>query len=256
MNSVSCVTLAFNTPDQVTGAVERLYAQNKVDFTHYVFDLGFPLEEGDVIPEDIESAKKNNTEKLKKLCWLYGSHYLKIDNVGVQQNWSRAIDIIQPDDSDVIIGCDPDEVVLDNGWVNAMTRVCRNSNFALASLAQVGVIETIKEDFYTKELFNDIVVWRMKGVVNWAQIAFNGAFLNKINRELPYPPTATIYGHIEMMIQDFKDHGYDWAIIPDIKVEHTNIGKVYRAYKDYIIFSMEGKPQIYFDEYLQMKRSI
>ncbi len=89
-------TLGFNLVSEVQKATERLYAQNEHNFKHLIVDLGFPLTEGDVIPENIEEAKNDNSNALKFLANRFGSQYVKFENIGVSQNTTQVINYLKP----------------------------------------------------------------------------------------------------------------------------------------------------------------
>lgn len=255
MNKNIAFSLSYNLVSETEKCLERIYSQNeRGDFTHTVIDLGFPLLEGDKIPDDIGDAKQRNTEALKELAHKHGSGYLKLPNVGVQQNHSAFYHHAKPDDSDALISCDVDEVTLTNNWIRSMARAVKNSNIALVSLMQIDIEPLIKPDWYEEIWVEGERCWIMKGLLNWCQIAFKGEFLNKIGLMLPYPEEAKVYGYIEMLAKQFFPLGYNWALLPDVKCQHTNVGSLYRGWKDYIILDHPGQPQLSFDDYLQMKK--
>lgn len=249
------LTLAYNLVSETTAATERLYEQNKKgSFEHIICDLGFPLLEGDIIPDDLQKAKEENTRALKKLAFCYGSRYVQFENVGVQPNWTTAIKLINPKDEDVIVGVDPDEVPIGENWIEKMASA-HSENIALVSLMQEGIEEYITPNFYDEIFILDQRVWKINVLVNWAFISIKGEFLNKINKTIPYPESAKIYGHIEgCLLPLIREHKYDWAILPDTKVCHTNNGSLYRAWKNFIILDHPEYQQISFDDFLDLKK--
>ncbi len=254
MNVNYVITLAHNLTSETDKTTAMLHWQND-DLTHLIFDLGFPLLEGDKIPDDIQEAKNINSIRLQEMCQEYGSSYHQIPNLGVSQNWSRAIEIINPDDSDIICGADPDERTLNDNWVEAMGTVMRKENIALCSLKQTGCPE-IDPQYYDEHMIDGIRTHVMKGLTNWALIGMKGEFLNKIGRVIPFPPENKRYGYIEHLLSPkFFEHGYNWAILPDFGVTHTDDVPLYRAWKDEIIFRRNNySEQISFEEFLVLKR--
>lgn len=248
-------SLAFNLVSEAEKTMKRIYTQNdKEYFTHTLIDLGFPLLEGDKIPDDIESAKRLNTDALKELADRCGSEYLQLPNVGVQPNHTAFYKHIKVADTDVLVSADLDEVTLTDNWIRSMCRVCRNSNIALASLMQIDVEPQMKPEWYDEVFVEGERVWIMKGLLNWAQIAFKGEFLNKIDCALPFPEEAKVYGFIEGLAKQFFPLGYNWCILPDSKVEHTDLVPLYREWKDYIVLQNAHLPQIHFEQWLEFKR--
>ena len=248
-------TLAYNLPNIVDRCVKDLYAKNN-DFEHYIIDLGFPVED-DTIPNDIRYVKTKNKKKLIALSKDVGSNFLEFSNVGVSQNWQQFIDYIMPDDDDVIIGADPDEQVLDSGWVDAMRKVFEGDDkIAVVSLLQKEVEPIVNRIPKTELIINGVRVWYMSKSINWALIGIKGSFLNKIGN-IPFPPKAPKYGWLEHeMYPLIKNNGFKWVILPDYRVHHMDypsdegMSKLYRGWKDQIIHRINEHGQISFDEYL------
>jgi len=254
MNTNYVITLGFNTFDAIKETTKRLYDQNNpFHFQHWIFDLSFPLVDGTKIPENIEQAKNENSIKIMELCMQYGSIYRKMDNVGVQQNWSKALQIIDIEDSDIVIGADCDEEVLQDGWVKAMGDSLRSGKIGLVSLLQEDIEQYILQEHYTVKENKSCRMWVMKSLLNMALIGMSGEFLNKINRTLPVPDHAQIYGHIEMLVHFLSDHGYDWAVLPDFVVFHNvQEGQLYREWKSWLIHQ-NISPQISFESWIKQR---
>jgi len=254
MNRNIVFSLCYNTTDAVREAIKNLYGRNKrKDFQHFIVDLEFPLLKGNEIPENIELAKRINTVNLKDIAHDYGSVYLKLPNIGVQQNHSQFYNYIKPDDSDVLIALDVDEDVITNGWVKAMAECLRSGKIGLVSLLQTDIEQYIQKEFYTIKEHNSYRMWVMKAMTNMALIGMSGEFLNKINLTLPFPESAKIYGYIESLVHLLAEHGFDWAILPDYQVEHNaQPNTLYREWKNWLIHK-NITPQIHFDEFLSLK---
>ena len=253
MNKNYCITLAFNIPVYVRVVTELLYAQNK-NFEHIIFDLGFPLSTDDVvIPHNVEKSKEENSLELKAICRQFGSKYVKMDNRGVSQNWSAAIRELVPDDSDIIIGVDPDEFPQSFGWVDGMRKAL--SEVSVVSLFQRGLERIILPGMYHEKIVDGERIWIMKAVTNWALIGISGAFLNEI-KEIPVPRQTQIYGNIESeLLKLMNIRRKQWCILPDKKVTHVNPVWLYRQWKDFSIFDTGGVPQIQFEEWLVKQKA-
>ena len=255
-----CHTLAYNLVSEVEKATQQLYEMNN-DFCHIIVDLGFPLEESDVIPKNIEKAKANNSRKLKTLAKKYGSRYLKIKNIGVSQNWTAVYKHLKMNDDDILIGVDPDERPQQNNWVEAMAAVLRSpEKIGMATLT----MPQQKKIVLSKKTFT---ISGVKAVVpisntNWALIGFTKLFLDEMGG-VPHPPYAERYGWIEAEVYpNFEKYGYDLCFLPDYEVVHTDYeldnsvgSKILREWKNLVVFKLKKYGQISLDEYLIRKRS-
>jgi hypothetical protein len=258
-----CFTLCYNLVSEVEKVTKLLYEQNsKSDFTHLIVDLGFPLETGNEIPGDIRAAKHRNTKLLKALAKVYGSDYVQMDNIGVSQNWTQVYKYIKPADDDVLIGCDPDEHTLQNGWVKAMGDVIREGDFALCSLMMTDHIKLMPQVAHSERYFaNKRVYIAALGSLNWALIGISGKFFNLI-KEIPFPPEAPRYGYIEACLYSkFGQYGMDWCLLADYTVRHTDFelgdkgtSGLLREWKNQIIFKVHQYGQLSFDEWLIMRK--
>jgi hypothetical protein len=255
MNTNYCFTLSYNLPSETEKAVKRLYEQNDPkDFKHLIIDLGFPLEE-DKIPEDVEKSIQNNTETLKGMAKKYGSDYVKFSNIGVSQNWTQAYKYLNPDETDIIVGVDPDEQTLNPNWVKAMGDVMRSDkNIALCSLIQPEQSRVIFKYNFDDQMINGIMCYVMEGYISWALIGISGKFL-KIIGGIPFPKLAPIYGWIESeLFPLFEKNGYKWAMLPDFKVQHTECSTIYREWKNDVVFNVDKREQVDFVTWLKNKK--
>lgn len=258
MGEIIAYTLCFNLFSEVQKATERLYKQNEgTKFRHIIADLGFPLIQGDVIPENIEDAKEKNSESLKSLAHRFGSEYVKFANIGVSQNTNQVLNYIQPKDDDALISCEPDEVQNEDGWVQAMADVLTELAYCAPHLIEHK--ELLATSPHAKlETINGRKVYVMEGNLNYGQVGYNCGWLNKIGG-IAYPSTMTIYGGIEVcLMQDAKAQGKKWGILKDFSTTHTdyekgtpNTSRLLREWKNYSVFS--GKPQIQLEDWLKQQ---
>jgi hypothetical protein len=250
-------TLAFNLVSETENATRLLYEQNdKNDFEHYIIDLGFPLLKGDEIPDNIDGAKKINTETLKKLASDYGSVYLKMDNVGVSQNHGTFYKHIKPDDTDVFITCEPDEIQQEGGWVKALADTLRaDKTLGYVATILVDAIPILKDnDLCPIEIIANNNVYIMNGMINYGQIATSGKFINLMGG-MPYPKAMPVYGGIEFALKEHLDkHKLRWGILKDYSEVHTNVPILLRQWKDAIIFGEFKDSQIGFEDWLNIQK--
>ena len=252
-------TLAYNLVSETEKAVKLLYELND-NLIHYIIDLGYPIEKPGVIPKDIEQAKKNNSERLKKLADEYGSKYVQLPNIGVSQNWEAVFRMLDMKDEDILIGADPDERPLDSGWVDAMGEVLRNSDVGLASLMMTDHISMLHNANVTT--INGVKCITNGQRLNWALIGMSGKFLKGMNG-VPYPKNAERYGWIESMIRPYFDKlKMRFAVLPEYRVRHTDyqLGdkgtcNLLREWKNLIIFKIAKYGQISFEQFLIMKQN-
>jgi len=252
-------TLAYNLPSQVELAVTDLFEKNdKKDFTHIIVDLGYPLQLGDQIPEDIERAKRENSVFLMDLCEKNRSIYFKAENIGVSQNWTQVAHELKVGAGDTMICCDPDERVHSMGWVKALGDVMRASDdrygwISLAMPEHLNILQPFP-DKYREKIFADHRVWEIQGSLNWAQGAMSGKLIEQLG-EIPFLKEYPKYGHIETAtMQRMKPLGYSWSMLPDFTVSHTDEVPLYRAWKDQIIFRIKEHGQLDFEQWLQMRK--
>lgn len=250
-------TLCWNIFQQVELAVDDLYRRNnKHDFIHVLVDLGFPLEYGDVIPEDLEAQKLINTEKLKTLAEKYGSIYFKAENIGVSQNWTQVTKFMNITEHDILLCADPDERVQSDGWVKAICDVMRyNKRYGWLSLTMPEHLDILNKDNVREYKYWDTRVWEIIGNLNWAQGGMSGALIKKMNGKIPHPERYSIYGGIESATMvHIKSNAMTWGMLPDYTVIHTNEVPLLRAWKDLIIHDIKRFGQITFEKFLQMKK--
>lgn len=257
MNKNLCFTLAFNLVSEVTDAVRRLYEQNKKeDFTHTIVDCEFPLLSGDRIPDNIEEAKDKNSQSLQQLADYYGSDYVKIKNEGVSQNWSAMYDHYKPDDSDVMTCVEPDEIPIESGWIKALGDVLRaDVTMGYAAPTLIDHKELLKRTKYARLVqISGHNIYIMSGNVNYGLLAISGRLLNKMGSLAPHHATP-IYGNIEsVLLAALKKYSMRWGILKDYCQIHTNVPKLYRAWKDAQIFGADKNKQIPFEQWLERER--
>ena len=249
-------TLAYNLPSEVEKATKLLYDLND-NFEHYIVDLGYPVVKAGEVPEDINKAKQINTDRLSKIAQRYGSEYIKLPNVGVSQNWEAVWRELDMCDDDVLIGADPDEHPLNEGWVDATGDVLR-SGYGLVSLMM-----TDHKPLLAGKRTHKVAGHRcmnVEGGINWALIGMSGKLLSDMGG-VPVPKGADRYGWIEAAVKEKMDQlDHKWTVLVDYMVRHTDYqlgdkgtDSLLREWKNLIIFQIKRYGQISFDEYLKRK---
>lgn len=251
-------SLCFNLVSEAENAVKQLYRQNNPDdFRHTIVDCGFPLREGDKIPEDIEEAKDDNTILLKALAQAYGSEYLRIENKGVSQNWTAVYEHYMPDDSDAMTCCDVDEIPIESGWVKALGDVIRaDKTMGYCAPLLIDNKKALEKSKHVKlEVVKGYNVWRMSGSCNYGLLSVSGLLMNKM-KGMPIPKITPIYGNIEWaLLEGIKEHGMWWGVLKDYTQAHTNVPLLYREWKNDLIFGKyKNEKQIPFEDWLILKR--
>ena len=259
MGRILVMSLAFNLPSEVNARTQELYERNRgTKFEHYIVDLGFPLEYGSDIPEDIEQAKAFNTILLKDTCKRFGSTYMKFPNIGVSQNYTQFMKAVELKADDVLICCDPDEVVHTDNWVRAIADVVGSgsSNVAYCGLCMDEQLPLFQrnEIGHEKKVVEGHNFYKINGVTSCAQWGFNAMFLLMIDG-MPIPEKSSVYGYIESALYDkMKENGWYWGMLPDYIVEHGETSTLYREYKtDITSGNFTGEKQIGFEDWLKTK---
>ncbi|HNY52926.1 MAG TPA: hypothetical protein PK727_04720 [Bacteroidales bacterium] len=257
-----CHTLAYNLPGEVLKTTKLLYEQNaRSDFEHIIIDLGFPMEDIDVIPRDFDEAKRRNSARLKEICNRFGSAYARRENIGVSQNWTQAYNMVAPlDDWDVLIGTDPDEHPLNPGWVKAMCDTMRIQELDIVALSVPGQNEYIEGKLKCNaKMAGTTRVYVPDDPVNWALIGISGRLLKNMGY-VPFPSAARRYGWIEGALLSAMDHfEMRWGVLPDYSCNHTiwHMGDpipLFQQWKYYIVNNVGKQAQISFEEFLEMKK--
>ena len=237
-------TLGYNIPDLIEEATESLRKKNKgFDYTHVIADLGYPLNNGRAtwadVPQHIEISKKNNLYSNAQIASSYGSDLVKFNNRGVSGNWTTIANLYEIKDGDVLIGADPDERPMDNGWVKAMSEVMRGDpNIAICSLMlpELMALEGFYENYILGEqIINGHRVWYGKNMCQWALIGISGRFISRVGR-VPSPEIAPLYGWIETACDAFmKMHGMSWVMLPDFRVQHIASSPLAQEWKNFVV---------------------
>lgn len=236
-------TLSYNLSTEVERATGLLKKLNP-SCHHTIVDVGFPIIHGETIGH-IPSNKSYNTKELKRIAGYYKSDYVKIENQGVSQNWMSVAKELNVQDDDVLICCDPDEVPLNEGWVDAIGDTV-TSGYGVASLVMKAHMDILRQNNTTRKEINGRRVWEVQGVINWILIGVSGKLINDIG--IPHPVKMGIYGGIEWAMLDSMRGKYSWAVLPDYLCDHTDNTFLYRKWKDDILHI---PPQIPFEEWLK-----
>jgi len=249
-------TLCWNLPSEVEKVTKKLYELNdSSQFKHIIVDLGFPLVNDPVY--NVEDNKKHNTKELIRIAKKYGSTYVKMENVGVSQNWTQVYKYLNMEPEDVLIGQDPDEHPQSQDWIIAMADVIREG-YSMTALMMTDH-KPLLHGRKTQNVAGRRVLSNVKGI-NWALIGFSGAVLDKMGG-VPVPNSADTYGWIENAVREqFAKHNENYAVLTDYTVRHTDYelgddgtSDVLRKWKNYIIFEQRGGKQMSLEEFITTK---
>lgn len=254
---IKCFTLAYSLCDDIDNVVRKLYEQNKCEFSHLIIDLGFPLEYGADIPEDIGVAKQANSIRLQKIADKYGSEYVRMENLGVSQNWTQAMNYLHVTDEDILVGVEPDEVPQQDGWLQAMADVLKG-DIVLCSLVAEGQYEWLQatKGVWAHRIINEHNCAVVHGPTSMGLIGYTGKFLREI-QGVPVPKEMGIYGSLEWASYGMVEKlGYKWCFLMDYGITHTENAPLYRAWKSDVVHGdYAGAKQIHFDKWLEIKRN-
>lgn len=249
-------TLGYNLVSEIAKTTKLLYEQNdRKDFHHIIVDLGFPMVEAGKIPDDFGVAKFNNTIALMQLSQMYGSEYLALPNIGVSQNWTAVCRHINPQDDDILIGADPDERPMNEGWMKAMSDVLLSGNNGMVTLMCPGQPEVARKVSQSVKIQGHEVLFPKTRNYCWALIGITGKFFRALG-EMPYPTGALRYGWIETVLYPkFHQLGFSWCALPEYLVNHTvwDGPSLLQDWKYYITSNLKGG-QLSFEDYLTMKK--
>ncbi len=252
-------TLCWNTVTDIQVAVRRLYQLNdRNDFEHIICDIGFPLIKHDEIPDNIQKAKQRNSEALKALAKSYGSRYVQMPNIGVSQNWTTVFTEEKIGVDDVLIGCEPDEMVhpKSTNWVSAMSDVLMSDEkYGVVSLVMAEQLPTLNENNSEARVVEGHNVIDVRGGAMWGICGMSGRLLNEIGG-VPYPTETPIYGSLESALITHMDKlGYKWCFLKDKIFKHPewDFKHLLRQWKHYILDANNGE-QIHFEKWLTLKR--
>lgn len=253
-------TLCFHTIEDIEKGLRIMYEMNdKRDFQHFLIDCDFPLIKSDEAPEDIEKAKRQNSESLKKLALKYGSEYMKIKNVGVSQNWNQVALNLKLEEGDVLVGVDVDEEFdsKSGGWILAMCETLRgNPEYGYASLIMQEQFAELNDKNSFEKKASGYNIIDVNGNMMIPILALSGKFYKEMGG-VPYPSGAKIYGGIEQSLWEYAIKlNYKWCMMKDYIVKHPNTdGTLLREWKNTCVFKLkELGRQIPFDEFLVMKK--
>lgn len=257
---IYATTLCYNLFSECQKATEGLYRQNEgTKFKHIIADCGFPLIQGDVIPDDIEDAKEKNSESLRSLANRFGSEYLKIQNDGVSQNHTQVWHYLNPSDKDSYITACPDEIQVEDGWLQAMDDVLTELGYCAPHLTEH--TELLANSPHTKiETINGREVYVMLGSINYGTVGVSCRMMNAMGG-IAYPSNMPIYGGIEsVLIHESQRLKERWGLLKDFRTNHTdyekgtpNTSKWLRLWKNEIIFGKRG--QMPFEDFLKEQKA-
>jgi len=215
-------TLGYNTHGMIRETGRLLLEQNPGEHFEYVIaDAGYPLKD----MEDTGSLRsmQENSDKIEEYAKEVGASYLYLKNKGVSGNWSQIFDYACLGEGDVLIGADPDERPVKDGWVKAIADVmAADPKIAVCSLVMAEQSELLKDPKFIDEerVVAGHRVMYMKGCMNWALIGLSGTFIKRCGG-VPVPSNAPMYGWIEGACWDpMRFMGMRYVVLLDYEVVH------------------------------------
>lgn len=273
-------TLAYNVSNFSIRTIRDFYNQNKEEFEkgriiYIIADLGYPLElvfdrmldqsgfytdlaqplpkhsvvtgalAKDFVSDNLKMAV---VEIFKDSAFRKNVHYLKLDNLGVQQNWTKMIEIMNSlrpiEDEDIVVCVDPDEHVRHAGWARAAELVAATGNYGWISLmmTEYGSLLAQEEKYPSKKMFiqevdevgvkSEVHYRDMRATFNWALGGFSGKILRLMDWTIPPHSEGHLYGWIEQTcVPHFHKHGMTWAILENHEVGHMGSHPIYSKWK-------------------------
>ena len=243
------MTLCFNRPDVVAGAIQRLkQTQDLTNYEYYLIDVGYPLPD-----------KRENAIKLAEIAHNNNVDLLRpYKNRGVAVNWMWACVELELKIGDVLIGMDPDSVPVTKGWADAVTDVLINEQYPMG---YCGLTRTTPPQLstevdesnkpYTLHEINGRKVRKYAQPVSWPMGGFNVEFMRTVGIHQP----RSHYGFIEMgTMKKMRDTKWDWCLLDEFYDETHDRGEdLYKKWKvlqaqgtyqkDFIDFIKEGQNQ-------------
>lgn len=237
------ITLCFNRPEVVRNSIQRLNKTQKTDgFEKYLIDVSFP------IPD-----KTHNTIELATMANQFGYKLLKpAYNRGVARNWMWAVEELELNNNDVIIGMDPDSEPIDNGWADALVDVLTGGQkIAYCGLTRVsppGLATEVDESkiIYSRSVINTRKVRHYSQPIGWPMGGFSAGFV----RERGIWQPRSRYGFIEHeTIRNMGD--WKWVMLDEFRDQTSDRGET--IYRDWKVEQAQGKTDLDFEAWLKDK---
>lgn len=249
-------TLGYNVAELNREATESLYRLNpSKNFTHILADLSYPLGPTRLQWEDKRNAVEDNLYENIRTAKDFGSEFVRLPNRGVSGNWTSIANLYDVRRGDVIIGADPDERPVHEGWVDAMAEVMRHdTKIAIVSLMlpELLALEGFYENYiFAERMINGVRVWYGKSMCQWALIGISGSFVEACGNRIPHPDVAPIYGWIETACDAFMSKfGMTWVMLPDYHVGHIASSPLAQEWKNFNVGPGLDSGQITLEQWL------
>lgn len=233
MSRIIVITLVFNTPEMVEGALQCHYPGNYERFMIY---CGFP---GYTFEDYIPLANK------------YNCTYFSIKNEGVAQNWNHVKEVLSLKDGDIMIGLEADErpeipppIMADklyhgtvvhyfyySGWIEAIVNVMRHD----PTIGFVGLQKTGYESEHNINDFHPVEIGGIKcrqyhSMIAWMLGGFSVRCINQIGG---LKQEGETYGYLEhATARAMAEKGFGWVVLEDYYSQHVMSSEVYTEWKN------------------------
>lgn len=222
---VYVISLGFVSASACKMCFESVYKTKNPDvaWEHYFLYQHYPLK------------KEKNKKALKEICDDYGIHWLDAgENLGLSKGFNLALEKCGATDEDLVIGLDPDNIILSPGWDMALVRaIMGGKSIGWASLWNTQSPIEFAQKPHTEEvvdgylklwitqhpIVNSICIWRVKDLRDMGGL-----------REV-----TPLYGGLEAeMFPHFKARGLRWAVLRQYEEGHPiklKEDEIYREWK-------------------------
>lgn len=196
-----CHTLAFNYLPIINDGIKQAQMTMASKHQWLLVDCGFP---------------HTASEDLKKLANKYGLIYVKMPkNLGVAGNWRWVQNLVGLDDSEILMGIDPDSRIQNYNWDVKLIEAFEKQQDAAYICMDVDGLKNRERKIVCNGL-----LYEYSGLTAWTVGAFAGRFLNKVKLDQFKPH----YGYIEHdSSRKMEALGMKWYALKDYFDEHVSV---------------------------------
>ncbi|MBP7210947.1 MAG: hypothetical protein KBA02_07125 [Paludibacteraceae bacterium] len=205
------VSCGFVAADRFAGAAKKMYEEDilTIDAPHYFLYQHYPIN------------KEENKKQLQDICNKYGIIWIDSGyDRGLHNGFNHLVSVIDPKDEDVLLGIDPDDIVLTRGWDKAIVDVVSSQN----SVTMACLDNYFALNHSPGCVFEDAVIagYRVKIPTNRPTMMNASGFTARWFKQMGgFNEPTTHYGHVESHIwQQLIKHFKRYAILLDYKLEN------------------------------------
>lgn len=204
--TVSAISLCFNHPTMIRASLGQFYAtkSKELPVRHILVDQHYPLPD-----------KRANRIELRKIAEEFGCELIDAGkNIGLQHGLNLAFAHIKPEDSDFVIGFDPDCYPISPGWDMALiTALAFDPKAVWASLWNLGSSTDLVKSQYIERRTQHLRVWELTRPCMNSVCAWKAGWIKKVGG---FREPNELYGGLECsMWVKFTHHNEKWVFLPD-----------------------------------------